>query len=78
MVFYEVGVLYRSKQLNWTTEEIKVSRERSSLNSGLKTKAEREVKSLKNTERRNEAVVLAPGSLSRMAIRNLNTMMHML
>lgn len=78
LVFYEVGVVYRSKQLNWTTEETKVSRDRPSLSSGLITKAGREVKSLKNTERRNKAVVLAPGSISRMAIRNLNTMMHML
>lgn len=47
----------RSEQLKRTTEERKVSRDRSNPNSGLITKAGGEVKSLRNSEGRNEAVV---------------------
>lgn len=55
-----------------------MSRDRSKQSSGLITKAGREVKSLRNTERRNAAVVLAHGDISWILIRNLNKMMHML
>lgn len=58
-MFYEVGVVVdRYKQFKGTTEEIKVSRDRANLSSGLIAKAGREGKSLKTLKGEiNEVVV---------------------
>lgn len=79
-MFYEVGVVVDPyKQLKETTKEIKVSRERANLSAGLITKSGIEGKSLTNTERRNKwGGGLAHGSVSMLAIKNLNMMIHML
>lgn len=68
----------RRKQLNLITEEIKESRDRSYSDSRLITKSGREIKSLQTLKREIRQWVLAHGIITRMAIRNLNRVMHSL